>query len=142
MKHVFLLLSLLLFQKECSPSKINQNNLVLEYITQSRGAYSCFIINKKTISKINRRGAKPKNKPCREADWGKIIKTLKTVDVENVPHFKAPSEKRLFDGAAIAKLKITYNGNVYQSQSFDHGNPPKEIAALVKEMLSISKNIE
>jgi len=142
MKHFFLILSLLLFDNGCSESKINQDSISLEYNTQSRSAYKSITVNKKSISTINKHGAKPIIKTSSEADWNKVIKALKTVDVENIPNLKAPSEKRFFDGAAIANLKIAYNGNVYGSQSFDHGNPPKEIATLVKEILSISKNIE
>jgi hypothetical protein len=67
---------------------------------------------------------------------------LKPVNVENIPNLKAPSEKRFYDGAAIATLSIVYNGETYTTPSFDHGNPPNEIAELVKEILSISENIE
>ena len=101
-----------------------------------------YLIYKKTISIVSKREGKPNTKTCSEADWNNLMKVLKTVDVENIPSLKAPSEDRFFDGAAIGNLKITYNGTVYESQSFDHGNPPKEIATLVKEILSISENIE
>ena len=64
------------------------------------------------------------------------------MDIEQIPNLKAPTENRFFDGAAIANLKISYKGTIYESASFDHGNPPKEIEPLVKEILSISENIE
>ncbi|WP_418602296.1 hypothetical protein [Hwangdonia sp.] len=142
MKHLFLILSLVFVDNSCTQSKINQDAITLEYTTQTRGAYKCIVINKKQVSTVNKHGAKPDIKTCSETDWNQLMKTLKTVDVKNIPNLKAPSEDRFFDGAAIANLKITYNGKVYESQSFDHGNPPKQIAALVKEMLSITKNIE
>ncbi len=126
-----------------SSIKENTNQSVsFEYTAQSRGPYKCIIINKKTISIVSKREGKPNTKTCSEADWNNLMKVLKTIDVENIPSLKAPSEDRFFDGAAIGNLKITYNGTVYESQSFDHGNPPKEIATLVKEILSISENIE
>ncbi|WOD44754.1 hypothetical protein [Hwangdonia lutea] len=140
MKYLFLLL--LLVDSGCTNSKINQDAIALEYTTQTRGAYNAIAINKKQVATVNKHGAKPNIKICSETAWNQLIKILKTVNVENVPNLKAPSEDRFFDGAAIAHLKITYNGKIYKSQPFDHGNPPKQIAALVKEMLSISKNIE
>jgi hypothetical protein len=39
---------------------------------------------------------------------------------------KIPTEKRFYDGAAIANLKIIYKG-VNETPSFDHGSPPYEI---------------
>jgi hypothetical protein len=142
MKIIILLLSIVLFDKGCSESKINQDNMTIEYSTLSRGSYKLIKVNKKSISVINKRNAKPIIKTCSEKDWDKLIDVLKTIDIENLPNLKAPSEKRLFDGAAIANLLITYNSNTYKSASFDHGNPPKEIESIVKEILSISENIE
>lgn len=142
MKYLFLILSLTFFDNGCSESKINQDAISLEYTAQSRGPYTCIIINSKNVSVQTKREAKPNIKVCNKTDWEKIINALKTIDVENIPNLKAPSQDRLFDGAAIGNLKVTYNGHIYESQSFDHGNPPKEIAQLVKEILSISENIE
>lgn len=142
MKYLFLILTLSFFDNGCSESKINQDAISLEYTAQSRGPYTCIIINKKNVSIQNKREGKPSVKACNKTDWDNIIKALKKVDVQNISTLKAPSKDYLFDGAAIANLKITYNNKVYESQSFDHGNPPKEIAQLVKEILSISENIE
>ncbi|MCL6293742.1 META domain-containing protein [Jejuia spongiicola] len=128
---------LLSAEKEVENISVN-----FEYSALSRGTYKLININQKSVSLTNKQKGKPNTKVCREADWSNLMKTLKTVDVENIANLKAPSEDRFFDGAAIGNLKITYNGIVYESQSFDHGNPPKEIAILVKEILSISENIE
>ncbi|NMH86928.1 hypothetical protein [Flavivirga algicola] len=142
MKFLFILLSFVLADNSCSESNINQNTLLIEYSARSRGIYKNIKINKKTISIINKREAAVFTKPCSKAHWDSLLKVLKPIDVKNISHLKAPSQNRFFDGAAIARLKIVYNGNTYETQAFDHGNPPEEIAALVKEILSISENIE
>ena len=142
MRILIFLLSLVVFDKGCSESKTNQDNISIEYSALSRGSYKLITVDKKAISVINQRGAEPTIKACSENNWNNLMDALKTVDIENLPNLKAPSEKRLFDGAAIANLTITYNGNTYKSSSFDHGNPPKEIQTVVKEILSISENIE
>ena len=142
MKFFFILLSLVFVDNRCSESKIKQDALSLEYSAQSRNSYKNIKINKKTISIVNKRDTAPHTKICSEAHWNKLLKAIKLIDVENMPNLKAPSENRFFDGAALAKLKIVYDGVTYETQPFDHGNPPKEIEPLVKEMLSISQNIE
>ena len=142
MKMILILLNLIILNGGCNESKVNQDSISFEYSAISRGQFLEIKANKKTTSiKKNRSDAAIIN-PTEEKKWKALINTLKSMPVENIPNLKAPSEKRFFDGAAIASLKITYEGKTYESQSFDHGNPPKEIAELVKEMLSISENIE
>ena len=64
---------------------------------------------------------------------------LGTVELTKLPDMKAPTEKRLYDGAAMANLKITKGGNEYNSQTFDHGAPPVPIDKFVKKLLSYVK---
>ncbi|MFH4963578.1 hypothetical protein V8G69_01120 [Gaetbulibacter sp. M235] len=142
MKVLFIVLSLLIFDQGCINSKIDQDNLSIEYSAMSRGSYKLIILNKKTISIINKRNAKPIIKECNEKYWHTIMDLVKNIDLENISKLEAPTQKRLYDGAAIANLTITYNGTDYESASFDHGNPPKEIELIVKEILSVSENIE
>ena len=142
MKFLIILLSLVLADNGCSASKINQDAISLEYSARSRRTFKHIIINKKNISTVNKSGETSIIKTCSKTDWETILKALKPIDFENIPNLKAPSEKRFFDGAAIGNFKIIYNGQTYETPSFDHGNPPQEIAELVTEMLSISENIE
>lgn len=121
---------------------IINDNLSIEYTASSRGTYKQIIINKKTISTATKRGEKPVSKNCNTEDWDHIIKNLKSIEVKNISDIEAPSKAFQYDGAALAILKIHYNDETYESSPFDHGNPPKEIAELVKEILSISENIE
>ncbi|GAA3633215.1 hypothetical protein [Flavivirga jejuensis] len=142
MKFLFIILSLAFIDSRCSESKIDQETISLEYSAQSRGLYKNIKINKKNISFENKRNTSPLIKACSQTHWNNLLKALKPIDVENIPNLKAPSENRLFDGAAIARLKIIYDGTTYETKPFDHGNPPKEIEILVKEILSTSENIE
>ncbi len=142
MKYLFLILSLTFFDNSCTESNINQDAISLEYSAQSRGIYKNIKINKKNISVKNKRETPGLNKTCSAVRWKNILKALKSINVKNIPNLKAPSQNRFFDGAAIARLKVIYNSKTYETPSFDHGNPPKEIALLVKEILSTAKNIE
>lgn len=142
MKYLFILLSFIFIDNGCSNSKINQESLSVEYSALSRGIYKQIKISKKSISVTNARGTTPITQTCSEASWETIIKAVKPINVENIPNLKAPTEKRFYDGAAIAHLTIIYEGKTYKTEPFDHGNPPQEIEGLVKEILSISENIE
>ncbi|MCR8667003.1 hypothetical protein NO995_04875 [Aestuariibaculum sp. M13] len=142
MKLLTLIIAITLNLNGCNDSNINQDTISIEYSAISRGTYKNIIINKKEISFQKKRASKALVKPCSEENWTSIYNTLKTVDIPYIPNLKAPSDKRMYDAAAIAKLKITYQDSVYESQPFDHGNPPQEIAELVKEILSITENIE
>jgi hypothetical protein len=142
MKVLMLLFSLVIFENGCSQSKINQDTLLIEYSALSRGSYKLISVNKKEVSVINKREGKPIIQACNKTNWNNLMDALKTINIENISQLEAPSQKRLFDGAAIGNLKITYNGTVYESNSFDHGNPPKELEILVKEILSISESID
>ncbi|WP_396602822.1 hypothetical protein [Algibacter sp. R77976] len=142
MKFLIILLSLVTIQKSCDHSKINQDNISLEYTASSRNTYKLVLINKKTISLTTKRGRNPIVKYCNEENWNSIIKLLQPINVETISALEPPSKDHQFDGAAMARLKIIYDGNTYKTQSFDHGNAPEEIEALVKEILSIAENIE
>jgi hypothetical protein len=91
---------------------------------------------------MNDRNSKPFIKPSAEKQWKLLLEMVKKINLETISNLEAPSAKRLYDGAAIGNLTITFNGKRYKSSSFDHGNPPDEIAEIVKEILSISENIE
>lgn len=143
MKFLIVLLSLLFVDNGCSQtSNINTDAISFEYSAMSRGQFLEIKVNKKTTSIKKNRNDAAISKPTEEKKWETLLNALKSVTIENIQNLKAPSENRFFDGAAIGHLKITYKGKTYESQSFDHGNPHDEIAQLVKEMLSLSENIE
>jgi hypothetical protein len=62
------------------------------------------------------------------------VEAFQEVDLEEIPNLKAPTEKRFYDGAAIANINIIYKGKTYESNGFDHGNPPLEIEKLVNKI--------
>lgn len=142
MKVILILLNFIVFNKSCTQCKINQDTVSFEYSAMSRGQFLEIKVNKKTTSIKKNRNDAAISKPTEEKKWETLLNALKSVTIENIQNLKAPSENRFFDGAAIGHLKITYKGKTYESQSFDHGNPHEEIAQLVKEMLSLSENIE
>ena len=66
---------------------------------------------------------------------------MDAVDLQTLNKLKAPTEKRLHDGAAHATLAFRQGDMEVMSPTFDHGHPPKEIEALVNKVLSIKENV-
>jgi len=56
---------------------------------------------------------------------------ISKIDLEKISSLKAPSSKRLFDGAMTATISIKKGEKTYISSSFDDDNPPKELKKTV-----------
>jgi len=112
------------------------------YSARSRGTFLEINVNDSIISLTKDRKATPTEKACDHEKWNKLILLTDNIDLDSISTLKSPTEARFYDGASIATLKIRSKNKVFESSSFDHGNPPKEIEALVKEILSLAENIE
>lgn len=138
-KSVIIFLVLIVGQLVFSQEKINE--FAFEYEAISRGFYQKIKVNKGTLFFSEDRTVK-KSSPLKLNDkqWKKILKLVDEIKLKNLSTLKAPSEKRKFDGAAHAKLKVLYKDDLYESSSFDHGNPPIEIKDLVEYIIKLSKS--
>ena len=134
-----MLLSILVFAGCAGQKKTDQNETKIEYKAYSRGFYQLITIENQMGFVTKRRDDKPIAFRLSIADRKSLNIAIQELDLESLSQFKAPTEKRLFDGAAIANLKISKQGNTFESQSFDHGYPPAEIEKVVNKMLSFVK---
>jgi hypothetical protein len=62
--------------------------------------------------------------------------------LEAFPTLKDPTQKRFYDGAAIADLKVRYQDKNYETVNFDHGFPPAEIENLVNKIVALADEKE
>lgn len=123
--------------KSCnSEQKQDIETAVIEYTANTRGFFQKIVVQNQKfgISKDRSNENPAVDQKISNADWKKIIEAFQEVDLEGLPNYKGPTEKRFYDGAAIANVKITYQGKSYNSQSFDHNNPPVEIEKLVNRI--------
>ena len=148
MKVVTFLAVLLFVCSACDSSKSalepeNQNyeTLVIQYEANTRGFYHKLVVQNHTISSTNdRKGIKiPIIQKISDSDWNVLLSEFNKVNLENLPNLKPPTQKRLYDGAAIAELKITLKRKTFATTSFDHGNPPLEIQKVVEIVNSLFK---
>ncbi|MGK4566492.1 hypothetical protein [Flavobacterium sp. 3HN19-14] len=136
------ILFLLVMAKGCDPKRnAEMKKTQIEYTAISRGKYLNINIKDETLSIVPKRDADAKVYELKSADWKALADLYVKVDLEKLSSYKAPTEKRFYDGAAIASLRIVYEGKTYESVSFDHGNPPVEIADFVNKIVSFSKDL-
>jgi hypothetical protein len=140
MKKVLLLLLCVLVIASCAGQKnAIKNSTIIEYKAYSRMFYRVISIENQMIYITKSRAEKPVGLRLSNADWNKIKIAIQDLNLESLPNLKAPTEKRLHDGASTAKFKVTINEKEYQTKSFDHGYPPAEIEKIVNKMLSFAK---
>lgn len=112
----------------------------IEYQALSRGYYLNINIQDDKLTIAKTRDGEVKVYELTDADWKALANLYKEVKLDKLSTYKAPTEKRFYDGAAIANLRVAYDGKSYETQGFDHGNPPVEIAAFVNKIVSFSEN--
>lgn len=110
----------------------------IEYEASSRGFYEKIIIENQMVSVVNERDAKDNGETVKISDDvnKELNSYLNSVKLDQVVTYKDPTQKRFYDGAAIANLKITVDGVEYKTVDFDHGFPPVEIEKLVNKIVS------
>lgn len=142
MKTITMILLTIFLGKSCSNEVQNDiNNAVLQYHAHTRGFHLKIIVNKQvaTISQ----GRTPetmsqKQIKISDSDWKELLSLFEKTNLESLSDLKDPTQKRFYDGAAIADLKVKYQDKNYETQAFDHGNPPREIKDLVNKIVALA----
>lgn len=136
---IVLFLSIFIVSSCACQKNTDMNTAVLEYEAQSRGVYQKILVENKMVFVSKTRDEKPVAIQLSEEDWNVLAAAFEKLNLEAIPSLKAPTEKRFYDGAAIANLKITYKGKTYQTKGFDHGFPPAAIKKIVTKLVSFTE---
>lgn len=137
MKVIIMILLTFFLGKGCSnETKNDMKTAVVEYTANTRGFYQKIIIANQMVSVSKNRDSDENLVATKisDKDWKELIGYFETVELDSLPSLKAPTEKRFYDGAAIANLKIVYKDKTYETTSFDHGFPPVEIEKFVTKI--------
>ncbi|OIQ36444.1 MAG: hypothetical protein BM563_10720, partial [Bacteroidetes bacterium MedPE-SWsnd-G1] len=107
---------------------LNNDNSI-SYYASTRGSSFEFEISNSVLqfSKNQRFGEKKLSKK----ELKKIGALLTKIDLKAIPNLVPPSTKSYFDGAMAATLIIECNSKKFESSTFDHGTPPKELKELI-----------
>jgi hypothetical protein len=145
MKAITIILLSVFLVKSCSNQAQNDiANTTLQYTASTRGFFQkIVVINQKATISRDRNGEKfPEEIAISDKDWKEIISYFQKIHLEKVPTLKDPTQKRFYDGAAIANLKVRYQDKNYETTDFDHEFPPAEIEKLVNKIVSLAKEKE
>ncbi|RZJ71894.1 hypothetical protein [Flavobacterium sp.] len=145
MKFISMILLAVFLGKGCdSQQEKDLASAVVEYTANTRGFfYKITIQDKQVLVSRDRNGfQKPESKAIPEAEWKALVAEFSKVDLDKLSTLKAPTEKRFYDGAAIANLKVTYKEKTYETTDFDDGFPPAEIATLVNKITAYKPSRE
>ncbi|GGI56137.1 hypothetical protein [Winogradskyella haliclonae] len=123
---------------------IGQNyDVAVIYEARSRGfAKYAYISKAKVMLSEDRSLQKMDNYVCDTKDWEDIEQLLDAIERKTFQNLKAPTDKRLYDGAAHTTLSIKQGDVVYMTPTFDEGFPPKEIEKLVNKVLAIAEKVK
>jgi len=144
MKTVNLLVAIVFICMSCNCQKnlvssSMPKTTVLEYEAYSRGSYWKTTVQNQMLSVIKKRDALPVVTKISDADWKEIVDLHKNINLKGLGGLKAPSEKRFYDGAAIANFKVISEGTTYQTPDFDGGFPNTEIEKIVNKLADLAE---
>jgi len=146
MKTIGMILLTIFLGKSCSNEAQNDiNNAVLQYSAHTRGFHLKIIITNQMATISNGRtpeSMSQKQIKISDSDWKDLIALFGKTNLEAFPDLKDPTQKRHYDGAAIADLKVRYQDKNYETVNFDHGFPPAEIENLVNKIVALADEKE
>lgn len=130
-------LTLVLAKGGCSEnSEIEKSTVVYE--AMSRGFYRIIKIEDKKLYVASSRGEKPEEIKISKKEWADLVDAFKEINLSELNTYQALSSKRLVDAAPHANFKVQQKDKIYESQIFDHGNPPIEIENFVNKLISLT----
>lgn len=126
-------------KQQVSLQKENEN-ILFEYTALTRGAYKKAVVTSYDIVTIKDREKKDVvSKKLTAQEWKILSDAYKGINnITGISELAVPSQKHQYDGALAAMLTITVGEQVYQSSTFDHGNPPEELKPLVDAIIKLS----
>lgn len=121
--------------------KYTQNPMELIYTANTRGFFQQITIKNQEFFVSNDRDSKQKGTAVKisDADWKELSGYMNSLKLDQLATYKDPTQKRFYDGAAIANLKVVDKEKEYKTVDFDHGFPPVEIEKLVNKITSLAK---
>jgi len=119
-------------------AKMMQDNISIVYSTSTRGASKKIILENKTVSVQTLNDNKPMVNSFSNKEWDSVLKMVSAINLRSLTTLEPPSKAHQYDGAALAYLSITKDGEIYKTPAFDAGNPNKEIESLITKLINIA----
>lgn len=126
----FNILFILVFVSISCTSQEHNSVVAIEYKAVTRGSSLKVHVIPKELTYSNFEGIK--KIPLTNRQWNKITKAVSEIPLDSISFYNSSTSDSASDRALIASIKITVHGEIYESNYFDHGNPPAELSELVK----------
>ncbi len=128
------------FSQSNLKENLQEQTTMVEYNANTRGYFLKLVFVNNKLKYTNERDSQNfKEVQLNKTQLDELSKLLASINVEGLEGLKDPTQKRFYDGAAMANLKITKNGKEHSTVDFDHGNPPAEIEKFISKLLSYTK---
>ncbi|MDC9721417.1 MAG: hypothetical protein PSN34_01420 [Urechidicola sp.] len=113
-----------------------KDSISIEYKAVTRGSQISLIANSNEI--IYTSYDKNLDIELFKHQWNEIRDLVLSIDLDSMQKLIPPSTESHLDKAMIGSLLINKNGKIYESSTFDHGNPPKEIKELIDALFELA----
>lgn len=141
MKKIILIVLSLVLLSSCGPKMTQEmKESTITYQALSRGFYLNVEIKGNHVIINKERETTGDEYILSNVEFKELAALYDKLSLKELESYKGPTEKRFYDGAAIGTLSVNYQGKIYNSQGFDHGNPPVEIADFVNKLVSFTKD--
>ena len=137
MRHLFLLLALATLVS-CATPKITS----YEYLTGTRGYNLSIKVTKETTTITERKGTNlphEKNTITNPELWKSLQNGSKEIELSKISELESPTNRRLIDAAMFSRVVFTTLDSTFKSSSFDHGQPPAMLKAVVDSLANLKK---
>lgn len=145
--HKVLTLSVIILSfMACEGSKSANNKTVKEVITKvsmektTLGNSSLLAVDKNEVSNSSKmRGGEEKvtTSDTKQESWKEINHLVSELDLNEMANWEAPTQARFYDGARATTIIIESSEGIFNSQSFDEGEPPVQLQELYNYLESL-----
>jgi hypothetical protein len=124
-------------RKKMKPPQPAITKVVFESV--ARGNNAAITFTKDSAISIGRRHSKYILLSAK--DWSTITNSVKKIKLADIPKWEAPTKAREYDGATHCTISVSTKNSQYQSQTFDGGQPMKQLQALYNAIDSLRNKI-
>ena len=119
---------------------LQESNNIVSYVSSTRGYFMTLVLQEnKLLVRKDRNSEKGELLAVSDKDMDAVKALISEINLATIDKLESPTKMRLYDGAPYANIFITQKGKVYRGAGFDGGHPPKELAALVNKLISLSQ---
>ena len=123
----------------CDESGQDQEFEAISYEASSRGFHLKIDLTGNKLTVGNRMSTEERIISDGDPQLESIMTHFNQLDLKTIPDLKAPSQESSRDAAAIAYFSVKTGETTYETDSFDHGNPPAEVAPIIDALLKLAK---